>query len=288
MQHTRLRTQVITAADIDPDNASILVCGGGGVALAVTRKLKDMGSWVWMMQRHDDRRAEIEGMMAIVAKADATNKEQVEKIFAGIEEVDAVISSLGGSVKDPTVDSQGNINVIEAAAAKGVKKFVLITSIGCGDTKDATGEQVYKVLEPVLLEKNKAEEKLKSLGDKMKYTIIRPGGLKSEPATGSGALTDDVTICGSITREDVADLAIKALLSPKTDNKVLSAVDVNGVFGEKKVEPFALKAERSGAEAEELQELLCSLKIVSTEAGTEAAAHADSKADAGAAERMQD
>lgn len=39
-----------TAAAIDPDNASILVCGGGGVALSVTRKLKNMGSWVWQMQ----------------------------------------------------------------------------------------------------------------------------------------------------------------------------------------------------------------------------------------------
>jgi nucleoside-diphosphate-sugar epimerase len=36
----------------------------------------------------------------------------------------------------------GNINVIEAALAKGVKKFILVTSIGCGDTKDAPGEQV--------------------------------------------------------------------------------------------------------------------------------------------------
>jgi hypothetical protein len=44
------RARVIAAADIDPDNASILVCGGGGVALHVTKKLKDMGSWVWMMQ----------------------------------------------------------------------------------------------------------------------------------------------------------------------------------------------------------------------------------------------
>lgn len=44
------RQRVVAAADIDPDNASILVCGGGGVGLSVTRKLKDMGSWVWMMQ----------------------------------------------------------------------------------------------------------------------------------------------------------------------------------------------------------------------------------------------
>jgi hypothetical protein len=44
------RGRVVAAADLDPDNASILVCGGGGVALQVTRKLKDMGSWVWMMQ----------------------------------------------------------------------------------------------------------------------------------------------------------------------------------------------------------------------------------------------
>jgi hypothetical protein len=46
-----------------------------------------------------------------------------------------------------------------------VKKFILVTSVGCGDSKDAPGERVYKVLEPVLVQKNKAEEKLK----------VRPG-----------------------------------------------------------------------------------------------------------------
>eukprot|EP00882_Tetradesmus_deserticola_P005020 GHRQ01005290.1.p1 GENE.GHRQ01005290.1~~GHRQ01005290.1.p1 ORF type:complete len:274 (+),score=130.36 GHRQ01005290.1:209-1030(+) len=234
------RARVTAAAGIDPDNASILVCGGGGVALHVTKKLKDMGSWVWMMQRHDDRRKEIEGMMAIVARADATDRASVDKVFADIEEVDAVISSIGGSTKDPTADSTGNINVIEAAAAKGVKKFILVTSIGCGDSKDAPGEQVYKVLEPVLLQKDKAEERLKQLSDKMAYTIIRPGGLKSEAATGNGVLTSDASICGSITREDVANVVIKALLSSKTDNQVLSAVDRNQVFGEKSVAEFSL------------------------------------------------
>jgi hypothetical protein len=83
---------------------------------------------------------------------------------ADIEEVDAVISTIGGSTKDPSADSTGNINVIEAAAAKGVKKFILVTSIGCGDSRDAPGEQVYKVLEPVLVQKDKAEERLKVWG----------------------------------------------------------------------------------------------------------------------------
>lgn len=64
---------------------------------------------------------------------------------ADIEDVDAVISTIGGTTKDPSADSTGNINVIEAAAAKGVKKFILVTSIGCGDTKDAPGEQVRVV-----------------------------------------------------------------------------------------------------------------------------------------------
>lgn len=67
--------------DLDPDNASILVCGGGGVALHVTRKLKNMGSWVWQLQRTDVRRQEIEKMMAIVAKGDALSKEDVQRVF---------------------------------------------------------------------------------------------------------------------------------------------------------------------------------------------------------------
>jgi shikimate 5-dehydrogenase len=75
------------AADLDPDNASILVCGGGGVALSVTRKLKDMGSWVWMLQRKEDRRKEIEGMMAIVAKGDALSKDDIDKVFAGARHI---------------------------------------------------------------------------------------------------------------------------------------------------------------------------------------------------------
>lgn len=237
-----LRRASRIAAEFDPDNASILVGGGGGVALDVTRKLKDCGSWVWQLQRTDVRRKEIEGMMAIVVNGDAMKPEDIEKAFTAIDGVDAVVSSIGGTTADPTADSTGNINLIEAAAKHGVKKFILITSIGTGDSKDATPPNVYEALKPVLIEKEKAEKRLQELGAStgMKWVIIRPGGLKTEAPTGKGVLTENKTVCGAITRSDVADLVVKALRSDKSDNKILSAVDSEQVFGTPSYEPLAL------------------------------------------------
>ena len=54
--HFVIRAHRAVAQALDPDNASILVAGGGGVALITTRRLKDMGSWVWVLQRSDSRR----------------------------------------------------------------------------------------------------------------------------------------------------------------------------------------------------------------------------------------
>ena len=221
-------------AAIDPDNANVLVCGGGGIAMLVSKKLKDMGSWVWCMQRSDTRQSQIEGMMALFAKADALDADAVEKVFEGIEDLDAVVSTIGGTPKEPLADSAGNINIIEAAKKRGVKKFVLVTSIGAGDSKDAPPETVYETLQPVLVEKSKAEEALRASG--MDYVIVRPGGLKSEPATGTAKLTEDTSVCGAIHREDVADLVIKVLLKDDCNGRTLSAVDPAQMFGEPQFE----------------------------------------------------
>lgn len=55
--------------------------------------------------------------------------------------------------------------------------------------------------------------------------IVRPGGLVSEPATGTAILTEDSSASGMIHREDVAQLVVKALFSKKADNKVRGCTD---------------------------------------------------------------
>lgn len=92
------------AADLDPDNTNILVCGGGGVALETVKLLKDMGSWVWMMQRHDERKSQIEKWFAVWVKGDAMDKASVDKVFQQIEGGQASAARMGPTVRPPLLD----------------------------------------------------------------------------------------------------------------------------------------------------------------------------------------
>ena len=159
---------------------------------------------------------------------------------------DAVITTLGGSTgdDDKRVDYEGNSNVIEAAGILGVTRLILVTSIGCGTSKEAAPPAVFEVLKDVLAAKERAEKLLIKYYTNMNWTIIRPGGLKSEPMTGKAILTEDAKALGSIHRQDVADLVVKALTSSRTERKVLSAIDPSitaaASAASSEVEAFAL------------------------------------------------
>mmetsp|Transcript_5136 Transcript_5136/g.12947 ORF Transcript_5136/g.12947 Transcript_5136/m.12947 type:complete len:176 (-) Transcript_5136:11-538(-) len=146
-------------------------------------------------------------------------------VIGALDGCDAAISTLGGDRESQAVDYKGNMNMIENAGIIGVTRMILVTSIGAGDSKDAIPESAYNVLKDFLVQKTKAENLLIKYYTNTDYTIIRPGGLTSDPATGKAILTEDKKAAGSIHRADVAKLAIKALYSKKCSQKILAAVD---------------------------------------------------------------
>ncbi|MFN6558476.1 MAG: SDR family oxidoreductase [Nostoc sp. ChiSLP01] len=174
-----------------------------------------------------------------VVQGDALNIDDVERAMQADERIDTVISTIGGLPADTQrPDYPGNQNLIDTAVKAGVQNFILVSSIGAGDSVSALSPQALAALGTVLAEKDKAEQHLIASG--LTYTIIRPGGLKSEPATGNGVLTEDPRIIGSINRQDVAQLVCQCLNNQRAHNKILSAVDRNMLFGQIQFAEFSL------------------------------------------------
>ena len=203
----------------------VFVAGGSkGVGrLIVDKLLAEEGTEVVAMVRSEESLNELNAIDGVTAiQGDAFDQKVVENCMDGC---DAAITTLGGATDDKRVDYIGNNNVIESAGILGITRVILVTSIGCGSSKEAAPPSVFEVLKDTLAEKTKAENILIKFYTNVNWTIIRPGGLKSEPMTGQAILTEDSTSIGSIHREDVADLVVKALSSPNTEKKVLSAID---------------------------------------------------------------
>ncbi|MEB3278509.1 MAG: SDR family oxidoreductase [Lyngbya sp.] len=201
-----------------------------GVGREIAKGLREQGIIVKALLRSPDTKPELEAMGIEVVMGDALDAEAVKQAMSG-SPISAVISTIGGLPKDgERADYLGNKNLIDAAVEVGAGKFILVSSIGSGNSRVALPPQALETLGAVLAEKEKAEQHLIDSG--LNYTIIRPGGLKSEPATGNGILTENYTISGTIHRADVATLACRCLQSPAANNKVLSALDKQMIWGE--------------------------------------------------------
>ncbi|HLO47487.1 MAG TPA: SDR family oxidoreductase [Kamptonema sp.] len=210
-----------------------------GVGREIAKYLTSKQMKMKAMLRTSETRDELEAMGIQVVIGDALDAAAVEAAMTGDDSISTVISTIGGLPKDgERADYLGNKNLIDAAVKAKVQKFILVSSIGSGNSIVALSPQALESLGPVLLEKEKAEKHLIASG--LIYTIIRPGGLKSEPATGNGVLSEDYQISGMIHRADVAELVSRCVVSDRAHNKILSAVDRNMLFSNATIEEFSL------------------------------------------------
>jgi uncharacterized protein YbjT (DUF2867 family) len=160
--------------------------------------------------------SDLQGLGVHVVKGDAFNPDDCARALAETTPR-RVLSTLGGKDREGRrVDAEGNINVIEASERHpNIKRFVLITSIGCGEQLGGISENARKHLGEALRAKTQAEEALRK--SRLTWTILRPCGLSDEAPTGDYCFLDapDKRCGNALSRADVAAAALEVLDDPR-------------------------------------------------------------------------
>lgn len=216
---------VRAASAYTPAGGPVLVFGGNrATGLEVVKSLKARGEPVTVAVRPSSDTAALRELGVATVVADAMDAEQVRAAVAAGGYA-AVVSTLGGGRGDKArrPDFEGNRNAIDAARAAGVKRFVLVSVVGTGDSWETAPAPSRRFLKTVIALKGQAEDHLRSSG--LAYTIIRPGGLGDVKTTGTAVLADDPKAFSYISRGDLAELVVQALGDPAAVGKTYNAFD---------------------------------------------------------------
>lgn len=200
-----------------------IVGGHGQVARQLIHVLRRADHDAVALVRREEYRADLEERGAEVRLLDIEQRD-ADAFAAAFEGCGAVVFAAGGGPdgnveRKRTVDLEGSLKSIEGARLAGIDRFVQVSAIGVDDPlSDDTGEVWRAYVEA----KRDADAALRDSG--LAWTIIRPGRLTDEPATGRVELGPAVAR-GDVTRADVAAVLAAVLDAPGTVGKQWSLVN---------------------------------------------------------------
>ena len=191
----------------------VVIAGGHGqIALHTERLLAERGDRAVGLVRNPDHVADVveRGAEAVVLDLEHSS---VDEVAAALEGADAVIFAAGagpdsGPERKETVDKGGAILLADAAEQAGVRRYVIVSSMGA-ETADPDSEEVFAVY---LRAKKAADDDLRSRD--LDWTVVRPGRLTDDDPTGLVAAGD--LEYGEIPRADVAAALVACLDEPAT------------------------------------------------------------------------
>lgn len=185
--------------------AAVTIIGGHGkVALRLAQQLADARHDVTSWIRNADQSADIEEVGATPAVLDVQSLtvEQMTEAFAG---ADVVVWSAGAGGGSPertvAVDRDAAIRSMDAAAAAGVPRYVMVSYFGAGPDHGVPQDNPFFTYAQA---KSDADAHLRSTS--LDWTILGPSTLTDDVGTGRIEVGDDLSST-QVTRDDVATVA---------------------------------------------------------------------------------
>ncbi|MCO1595089.1 NAD(P)H-binding protein [Micromonospora sp. RHAY321] len=202
----------------------VVIAGGHGkIAQLLERDLAERGDTAVGLIRHPGqagalRDAGAEPVVCDLEHADVTD------VTAHLDGADAVVFAAGagpgsGAARKDTVDRAAAALLADAATRAGVRRYLLISSMGVDAPPSAGTDEVWAAY---LRAKRAAEDDLR--GRDLDWTILRPGRLTDDAPTGQVTLTRHAGR-GAVTRADVARVLVALLDEPGTAGATLELVN---------------------------------------------------------------
>ncbi|GAB3887776.1 NAD(P)H-binding protein [Terrabacter terrigena] len=194
--------------------ARVLIIGGHGkVALLAAPLLVAEGHDVRSVLRNPDHVADVEatGATAAVLDVESATTEQLTDVIRGR---DVVVWSAGAGGGNPTrtyaVDRDAAIRSMDATAAAGVDRYVMVSYFGAGPDHGVPPDNPFY---PYADAKTAADDHLQ--GTDLAWTILRPSSLTLDAATGHISAGKGISP-GQVSRGNVAHVIRSVVAHPET------------------------------------------------------------------------
>lgn len=199
---------------MDTEKENILIAGANGTTgRIIIHLLKQSESYkpIAMVRNQEQKKYfEEKQVSAVIADLEADVNPAVKKI-------DKIIFAAGSKNKNVVgVDQEGAKRLIDAAKNAGLRKFVMVSSMG---TENPT---IGGELEDYFKAKQNADDYLKNSG--LTYSIVKPGALTDEKSSGKIQLKEKLENQGSISREAVAQTLVEVLKDDVKKNQVFEII----------------------------------------------------------------
>ncbi|HEY7256571.1 MAG TPA: SDR family oxidoreductase [Solirubrobacterales bacterium] len=193
----------------------VTIAGGHGrIGLMLGAMLAERGDRVRGLIRNPEQAGDLAdaGVEAVICDLEGD-----DDVAAAVDGADAVVFAAGagpgsGAERKRTMDLGGAVKLIAAAKEAGVRRYLMISSMGAGSPPAEGGD----VFGEYLRAKAAADRALEESG--LDYTIIRPGGLTDDPPSGRVSVGADLPRA-QIPRADVAATLAASLTSENTVGK---------------------------------------------------------------------